>query len=110
MAYNVRIMAKAESDLDSFVKYLSKDLMNSNAALQLLDDFLEQKSFLVDSPYMFPLCPDLRLQNEGYHRFIFYKNFIALYLIEENEDKSEYEGTVSIMRLFYAKRDYGKLV
>lgn len=84
MAYNVRIMAKAESDLDSFVKYLSEDLMNPNA--------------------------DLRLQNEGYHRFIFSKHFIALLLIEENEDKSEYEGTVSIMRLFYAKRDYGKLM
>ena len=110
MAYNVQIMKKAEDDLDSFVKYISEDLKNPKAALNLLNDFLEQKSFLEESPYMFPLCPDLKLQQEGYHRFIFYKNFIALYLIEDGEKKAEYDGTVSIMRLFYAKRDYGKLI
>lgn len=59
MAYNVQIMAKAESDLDSFVKYLSEDLMNPKSALKLLNDFLEKKLFLENSPYMFPLCPDL---------------------------------------------------
>lgn len=110
MAYNIQITKKAENDLDSFVKYISENLKNPKAALNLLNDFLEQKNYLAESPYMYPLCPDLRLQNEKYHRFIFYKNYIALYLIEENDDKSEFEGTVIIMRLFYAKSDYGKLI
>jgi len=36
--------------------------------------------------------------------FLFYRNFIALYLIDD------VEKIVSIMRIFYAKRNYGKLI
>lgn len=52
MAYNVQITKKAENDLDSFVKYISENLKNPKAALNLLNDFLEQKNYLAESPYM----------------------------------------------------------
>lgn len=74
MAYNVRIMEKAEQDLSDIVTYFTDKL---KAADSLLEEF---------------------------HRFLFKKNYIALYLI--NDDKKE----VSIMRIFYAKRDYGNLI
>ena len=38
------------------------------------------------------------------HRFIFKNNYIALYLIDEKKK------IVTIMHIFYAKRDYGKLL
>ena len=104
MAYNVRIMEKAEEDLSEIVTYLSDMLCNPKAADSLLEEFLEVKTNLEDNPYMYPLSNDLVLQIEGYHRFLFKKNYIALYLI--NDDKKE----VSIMRIFYAKRDYNNLI
>jgi len=74
--------------------------------VSLLEDFNEQKSYLYDDPYTFSLCPILSLQNKGYHRFIFKQNYIALYLIEDEENKK----IVTIMHIFNAKRDYEKLV
>ena len=86
MAYNVRIMEKAEEDLSEIVDYISDMLKNQKAANNLLADFLKEKENLVENPYMYPLSDNQVLQNDGYHRFLFYKNFIALYLID-NEEK-----------------------
>lgn len=101
MAYNVRIMEKAEQDLSDIVTYFTDKL---KAADSLLEEFLKEKENIADNPYMYLLSNDLVLQVEGFHRFLFKKNYIALYLI--NDDKKE----VSIMRIFYAKRDYGNLI
>ena len=104
MVYNVRIMEKAERDLSEIVTYISETLCNPKAADSLLEEFLKEKNNIADNPYMYPLSPDSFLQSEGYHRFIFKNNYIALYLIDDDKK------TVSIMRIFYAKRDYGNLI
>ena len=104
MAYNVRIMEKAEEDLSEIVDYISDTLKNPKAADNLLIDFFGEKENLADNPYMYPLSDNPVLQSEGYHRFLFYRNFIALYLIADEEK------IVSIMRIFYAKRDYANLI
>ena len=104
MAYNVRIMEKAEEDLSEIVYYVSDTLCNQKAADSILADFLQQKDNIADNPYMYPLSNNVVLQKEGYHRFLFYKNFIALYLIDDSEK------VVSIMRIFYAKRNYAALI
>ena len=97
MAYNVRIMEKAEEDLSEIITYISNTLCNPKAAGSLLEEFLEAKTNIEDNPYMYPLSNDLVLQAEGYRRFLFKKNYIALYLI--NDDKKE----VSIMPIFMQK-------
>jgi len=104
MAYNVRIMEMAEKDLSDIVTYISDTLSNPQAAESLIAEFLEQKENIAENPYMFPLSNDPHLQTEGYHRFLFKKNYVALYLIDDQEK------IVSIMRIFYAKRDYGNLI
>ena len=104
MAYNVRIMNRVEQDLSEIVTYFTDKLCNSKAAESLLEKFIEEKMNLADNPYVYPLSNDLVLQSEGYHRFLFKKNYIALYLI--NDDEKE----VSIMRIFYAKRYYANLI
>ena len=85
MAYNVRIMEKAEQDLSEIVTYFTDKLCNPKAAESLLEEFLEEKNNISDNPYMYPLSNDLVLQSEGYHRFLFKKNYIALYLIDDDE-------------------------
>ena len=97
-------MEKAERDLSEIVTYISETLCNPKAADSLLEEFLKEKNNIADNPYMYPLSPDSFLQSEGYHRFIFKNNYIALYLIDDDKK------TVSIMRIFYAKRDYGNLI
>lgn len=104
MAYNVRIMEKAEEDLSEIVTYISDTLCNPKAADSLLEEFLKEKNNIADNPYMYSLSPDPFLQSEGYHRFIFKNNYVALYLIDDDNK------VVSIMRIFYAKRDYGNLI
>ncbi len=104
MAYNVRIMEKAEQDLSEIVTYISETLCNPQADDSLLAEFLEEKENISENPYMYPLSNDLHLQAEGYHRFLFKKNYVALYLIDDDKK------IVSIMRIFYAKRNYGNLI
>ena len=89
MAYNVRIMEKAEEDLSEIITYISNTLCNPKAAGSLLEECLEAKTNIEDNPYMYPLSNDLVLQEEGYHRFLFKKNYIALYLI--NDDKKKFQ-------------------
>ena len=43
MAYNVRIMEKAEEDLSEIVDYISDMLKNQQPANNLLADFLKEK-------------------------------------------------------------------
>ncbi len=104
MAYSVRIMQKAEDDLSSIVDYIAETLMNSQAALKVLGEFQDSVGVLKNSPYAFPLSFDPRLQEEGYRKFIFGKNYVTLYLIDDTK------AEVSIMRIFYAKRNYPDLV
>lgn len=104
MAYNVRIMEKAEQDLSEIVTYFTDKLCNPKAADSFLEEFLEGKENIANNPYMYPLSNDLVLKSEGYHRFLFKKNYIALYLIDDEEKE------VSIMRIFYAKRNYANLI
>jgi plasmid stabilization system protein ParE len=106
MAYKVQIADSAKIELAEIVRYISEILYNKTAASSLLDDFYKQKSFLYDNPYIFPECPTDSLRKRGYRRFLFKKNYVALYLVEDNENKKE----VTIMHIFYAKRDYEKLV
>ena len=104
MAYNVLITQRAEQDLSEIISYFTDKLCNPKAADSLLIDFLKEKENISDNPYMYPSSNNSLLQSEGYHRFLFKKNYIALYLIDESEK------TVSIMRIFYAKRDYVNLI
>lgn len=106
MAYKVEIADSAKAELDEIVRYFVEQLSNPVSAEKLLDDFYEQKKYLYDDPYTFPLCPIQALQKKGYRRFLFMKNYVALYIVEDEEKKK----VVTIMHIFYAKRDYEKLV
>lgn len=106
MAFKVQIADSEKAELVEIVGYISETLCNKKAAASLLDEFYEQKSFLYDNPYSFPECPIESLRRKGYRRFLFKKNYVALFLVEDKEDLK----VVTIMHIFYARRDYEKLV
>ena len=106
MAYKVEITDSAKEELDAIVRYFVETLANPISAGKLLDDFCKQKSYLCNDPYMFPLCPMQSLQRKEYRRFLFMKNYVALYIVEDEKNKK----LATIMNIFYAKRDYEKLL
>ena len=63
--------------LSEIVTYLTDKLCNPKAADSLLEEFLKEKGNISDNPYMYPLSNDLVLQSEGYHRFLFKKNYMG---------------------------------
>ncbi|MBQ9207449.1 MAG: type II toxin-antitoxin system RelE/ParE family toxin [Treponema sp.] len=104
MAYKIQIADSAKAELREIVGYIAEMLANPTAAASLLEDFEKQKTFLVENPRTFPFCPIQSLQKRGYRRFIFKQNYLALYLVDDDEK------IVTIMHIFYARRDYEKLV
>ena len=48
MAYNVRIMEKAEQDLSEIITYFTDKLCNPKAADSLLEEFLKEKDNIAD--------------------------------------------------------------
>lgn len=78
MAYNVRIMEKAEQDLSEIVTYFTDKLCNPKAAESLLEEFLEEKNNISDNPYMYPLSNDSVCNLKDITDF-FSKKIILLY-------------------------------
>jgi len=106
MDCKIQIADSAKSELAQIIEYISIDLGNKKAANDLLLNFEEQKNRLYDFPEMYPLCSVPRLLQKGYRRFKFGKNYIALYLINSENTKT----IITIMHIFYAKRDYESLI
>ncbi len=104
MAYKVHITDLANSELDEITNYFVNNLLNKNAASKFIQDFLNQLELLKKNPYTFSLCPSELLQKKGYRRFLFSKNYVALYVINEEEKLA------TIMHIFYARRNYEKLI
>ena len=80
MAYNVRIMEKAEEDLSEIVDYISDTLKNQTAADNLLIDFLNEKENIAENPYMYPLSDNPVLQNARISSFSFLQEFYCIIL------------------------------
>ena len=104
MVYKIQITDQAVSELDEITKYFVETLSNRNAAEKLIKDFSNQLETLKKNPFSFSLCPIEMLQRKGYRRFLFYKNYVALYVINEAEN------LVTVMHIFYARRNYEKLI
>ena len=96
--YSYILTETAETDVDEAFDYITNELVNPEAAAALADE-LEQKleevcrapktGRLVQNPYL--KRPDIRR--------VLVKNYIAYYLIDEDE------LTIIILRFVYNKRD-----
>lgn len=104
MEYKAIMTQKAEDDLADILDYITETLLNKQAAFELVSELQDNIDILKKSPYVFASSMDPRLQAEGYHKFILKKSFIALFLIDDKKHE------VSIMRIFYAKRNYPSLI
>jgi plasmid stabilization system protein ParE len=101
MAQEVIVTESAERDLDEILGYIAQNLANPKAAADFADALERKYTELEHHPFLFELSRNERLAKKKYRRFVV-GNYIALYLVDENNCK------VTIARIFYGAREYEK--
>jgi plasmid stabilization system protein ParE len=99
MKYSVRITDSAETDLNSAVDYIEFNLLNPQAADNLLDCVEGVFKKLSDAPQIHALVDDPVLNAWGI-RFVTVNNYMAFYRIDERFK------IVYIVRFLYGKRNW----
>lgn len=103
MAYKIRETRLATRDLDGILAYISRDLANPSAAASFVEQIQACYENLTQMPRMYALCRDPRLREKGYRKAVI-KNYIMVYRCREQEK------SVEILRFFYGRQDYEKLL
>ena len=79
MAFNVKVTASAEKDLDAIVSYIVQELSNPQAAGHLPDEIIRMYRMLADDPMIFPACSQPLLQR---YRKITVLRYVIIYRID----------------------------
>lgn len=103
MAYKISITVSAYNDINEILSYISDVLKNPIAAANLLDSIEKRYNEIALNPEMFSVCNDARLQSMGYRKVVI-NNYILFYKVDAQTK------TVYIMRVIYARRDYGNVI
>ena len=97
MSYHLHITSIAERDISQAADYIEFVLKNPKAADNLLDETDQKINALLPFPQEHPIVEDKLLAAWGI-RFTQIKNYLAFYVIEENQ--------VTVIRFLYAKSDW----
>ena len=99
--YKVKFTPLAESDMDGIYRYIFDTLGVPIAALNLIEEIEEKVKRLEDMPYSCPAAEDELLKLKGYRKLVV-KNFIAFYMVSDNEK------LVTVMKVVYGASNYEK--
>ena len=97
MSYHLHITSVAERDISQAADYIEFVLKNPKAADDLLEETDQKINALLPFPQEHPIVEDKLLAAWGI-RFTQIKNYIAFYVVEENQ--------VTVIRFLYAKSDW----
>ena len=97
MSYQLHITNVAARDISHAADYIEFVLKNPKAADDLLEETDQKINALLPFPQEHPIVEDKLLAAWGI-RFTQIKNYLAFYVIEENQ--------VTVIRFLYAKSDW----
>lgn len=97
MSYNLHITNVAQRDISQAADYIEFVLKNPKAADDLLEETDQKINALLPFPAEYPVVEDRLLSSWGI-RFIQIKNYLAFYVVKENQ--------VTIIRFLYAKSNW----
>ena len=97
MSYHLHITSVAQRDISQAADYIEFVLKNPKAADDLLEETDQKINALLPFPQEHPIVEDKLLSAWGI-RFTHIKNYLAFYVIEENQ--------VTVIRFLYAKSDW----
>ena len=103
MGYKIENTPLAEQDLDGILSYIAENLGNKTATVSFLDEVDACYINLERMPFMYEQCRDPQLRALGYRKAII-KNYVMIYRVDEDKK------IVYILRFFYGRRDYEKLI
>lgn len=97
MSYHLHITSVAERDISQAADYIEFVLKNPKAADDLLEETDQKINALLPFPQEHPIVEDKLLAAWGV-RFTQIKNYLAFYVVEENQ--------VTVIRFLYDKSDW----
>ena len=97
MSCHLHITSVAERDISQAADYIEFVLKNPKAADDLLEETDQKINALLPFPQEHPIVEDKLLAAWGI-RFTQIKNYLAFYVVEENQ--------VTVIRFLYAKSDW----
>jgi len=99
--YKLKISPEAKDDLAEIKDYISKELCNPQAAINLVPKITKKIRGLTEHPGIgSPLSSVLDIQTE--YRFLICENYLIFYRYEE--------GIVFVSRVLYGKRNYIRIL
>lgn len=101
--YRLEYLPIARKDMLDIVKYISMELQNPDAANHLAVEMVDAAESLVTFPYTTPAYQPIRPLKHEYRK-ILVRNFLMFYWVDEEKK------LVTVARVVYAKRDYGRLL
>jgi plasmid stabilization system protein ParE len=103
MQYNVRLSTLAEEQYDNILWYVSHDLKNPQAVMNIMDDYDATISILEKAADSFGFCNSSRLKEMGVRKISFTQHrYLLVYRIVGNEvivegiyhELQDYENTI----------------
>ena len=101
--YKLEYLPTALNDMVEIVKYISAELKNPIAANRLSEEFIKAAEGLTDFPYSNPVYTTMRPLKREYRKTVV-ENYIMFYWVDEANK------IITITRVLYGKRDYGKII
>ena len=101
--YQVEFLPSAQEDMVEIVRYISQELLNPIAAEDLAEDFVKTADSLSAFPYAHEAYIPIRPLKHEYRK-VSVKNYLMFFWVEEEKK------IVTVARVIYAARDYGKLL
>ena len=85
------------------VRYISGELQNPDAADRLAVELVDAAESVLTFPYTTSACQTIRPLKHEYRK-ILVQNYLMFYWVDEEKK------LVTVARVVYAKRDYGRLL
>ncbi len=101
--YKLEFLPVALNDMLEAVSYISNELKNSIAANKLSEKFVAVAEVLADFPYSNPVYIPMKRLNREYRKTVV-ENYLMFYWVDEPGK------TVTVARVIYGKRNYGKMI
>ena len=101
--YKLEYLPVARQDMIEIVRYISKDLNNPTAANRLAVALVEAADTIPKFPYANPSYTPIRPLKHEYRKLLV-QNYLMFYWVDEAAK------LVTVARVIYAKRDYGRLL
>lgn len=101
--YKLEYLPVARKDMLEIVRYISRELQNPDAADRLAGELVNAVEGVLLFPYATPTYQPIRPLKHEYRK-ILVQNYLMFYWVDEEKK------LVTVARVVYAKRDYGRLL